>query len=98
MKVFIGKVKSAIGRDGLGDGVCVFEKVIDYKITFKNIEEEDGEVVSPIGNKIQLANLHYSIYFRALERKLGVGVMETLKLCPIGKQNLFLFYYPTLCM
>jgi len=27
------KVKSAIGRDELDDGVCVFEKVMDYKIT-----------------------------------------------------------------
>lgn len=88
-------MKSAIGRDGLDDGVCVFEKVIDYKITLEDIEEEDDEVVSPISNKIQLANLHYTIYFGALERKLGVTV--TLKLYPIGKHK-FLFYYPTLCM
>jgi len=51
MKVFIKRVKSAIGRDGLDDGVCVFEKVIDYKITLEDIEEEDIEVVSPISNK-----------------------------------------------
>jgi len=30
MKVLINKVKSAIGRDGLDDGVCVLKKVIDY--------------------------------------------------------------------
>jgi len=52
MKVFIKKVKSAIGRDGLDDGVCVFEKVIDHCITLEDIEEEDDdEVVSPISNK-----------------------------------------------
>jgi len=52
LKVFIKKVKSAVGRDGLDDGVCVFEKVIDYKITLEDIEEEDDyEVVSPISNK-----------------------------------------------
>jgi len=56
-------VKSTIGRDGLDNGVCVFEKMIDYKITLENIEEKYGEVVSPISNKIQLANLHYTIYF-----------------------------------
>jgi len=90
-------VKSAIGRDGLDDGVCVFEKVMDYKITLEDIEDEDGEVVSPISNKLQLANLHYTIYFGALERKLGAGATVTLKLCPIRKQ-FFLFHYPTLCM
>jgi len=48
MKIFIKKVKSAIGRDGLDDGVCVFEKVIDHQITLEDIEEEDDdEVVSP---------------------------------------------------
>jgi len=51
MKVFTQKVKSAIGRDGLDDGVCVFEKVIDHKITLEDIEEEDDEVVSPISNQ-----------------------------------------------
>jgi len=52
MKVFIQKVKSAIGRDGLDDGVCVFEKVIDHSITLEDIEEEDDdEVVFPISNK-----------------------------------------------
>jgi len=52
MNVFIKRVKSAIGKDGLDDGVCVFEKVIDYLITLKNIEEEDDdEVVSPTSNK-----------------------------------------------
>jgi len=45
-------VKSALGKDGLDDGVCVFEKVIDYKITLKDIgNEDDDEVVSPIRNK-----------------------------------------------
>jgi len=52
MKVFIKKVKSAIGRDGLDDGVCVFEKVIDHRITLEDIEEEDNdEVISQISNK-----------------------------------------------
>jgi len=52
MKVFIKKVKSAIGTDGLDDGVCVFEKVINHQVTLEDIEEEDDdEVVSPISNK-----------------------------------------------
>jgi len=51
MKVFIKRVKSAIGRDGSDDGVYVFETVIDYNITLEDIEEEDDEVVSSISNK-----------------------------------------------
>jgi len=52
MKVFIKQVKSAIGTDGLDDGVCVFEKVMDHQITLEDIEEEYyDEVVFPISNK-----------------------------------------------
>jgi len=58
-------VKGAIGRDGLDNGVCVFKNVIDHRITLEDIEEEDDEVVSPIGKKILPSNLHSTIYFGA---------------------------------
>jgi len=70
LKVFIKKVKSAIGRDGLDDGVCVFEKVIDYKITLEDIEEEDDEVVSPISNKKTTFKSTLYNVLRSIRRKI----------------------------
>jgi len=94
MKVFIKQVKSAIGRDGLDDGVCVFEKVIDHRITLEDIEEEDdNEVVSSLSKKMPtFKSTLYIVYFIASERKLGIEVTVTLKLSLIDlkKQNLLL--------
>jgi len=71
MKIFIKKVKSAIGRDGLEDGVCVFEKVIDHRITLEDIEEEDDdEVVSPISNKKTTFKSKFSNVLRSIRRKI----------------------------
>jgi len=71
MKVFIKKVKSAIGRDGLDDGVCVFEKVIDHCITLEDIEEEDDDkVVCPISNKKTTFKSSFYNVLRSLIRKI----------------------------
>jgi len=72
MKVFINNVKSAIGRDGLDDGVCVFEKVIDHRITLEDIEEEDDddEVVSPISNKKTTFKSTFSNVLQSIRKKI----------------------------
>jgi len=73
MEIFIKQVKSAIGRDGLDDGVCVFEKVIDYKITLEDIEEEDDdddEVVFPISNKKTTFKSTFYNVLRSIRRKI----------------------------
>jgi len=70
MKVFTKKVKSAIGRDGLDDGVCVFEKVIDHRITLEDIKEEDEEVVFPISNKKATFRSTFYNGLRSIRRKI----------------------------
>jgi len=87
MKVFIKRVNSAIGRDGLDDGVCVFEKVINHRITLKYYieEESDGEIVFPLVTRRQLSNLHSAMHFVASEGKLRIVV--TLKLSRISRTN-----------
>jgi len=69
MKIFIKNVKSAIGRDGLDDGVCVFEKVVDYKITLEDIEEED-EVVSLISSKKTAFKSTFSNVLQSIKKKI----------------------------
>jgi len=71
MKVFVQKVKSAIGRDGLDDGVCVFEKVIDHRITLKDIEEEDNdEVFSQISNKKTTSKSTFCNLLQSIRKKI----------------------------
>jgi len=70
MKIFIKNVKSAIGRDGLDDGVCMFEKVIGYKITLEDIEEEDDKVVSLISSKKTAFKSTFSNVLQSIKKKI----------------------------
>jgi len=84
-------VKGAIGRDGLDNGVCVFKNVIDHRITLEDIEEEDDEVVSPIGKKNTTFKSTFYNLLRSIRKKIGSSSTVTLKLYPIDiKQNLLL--------
>jgi len=82
MNIFIRKVKNAVGRDGLDEGVCEFEKVIKDDIRLESIAEESdyGVVYTFNRKKITLNSIFRRIpgYTRNRSRNYGDSDTNTI--------------------
>jgi len=79
MNIFIKKVKNAVGRDGLHEGVCEFEKVIKDDIRLESIAEESdyGVVYTFNRKKITLNSIFRRILGYTRNRLINDGDSDT---------------------